>query len=366
MPMIASTSSAWPLPSTPAMPSDLALVDGRSRRRRRMRAAARRPARVRPRTVSTTTSVTVDSRVSGLGSSLPTISSASCAGGRRPRDRRWPTVVPRRMTVIASATDEHLVQLVRDEDDRQALALELAQVGEQLVDLLRHEHGGRLVQDQDPGAAVEDLEDLHPLPVADAQVLDQRVGVDAEAVARRRSRGSCCRAAPKSSRPPLRGLAAQDDVLQDGEVVGQHEVLVHHADAAPRSRRPGERKCTSRRRRGSCPRPAAACRTGSSSASTCRRRSRRRWRARCPCRTVMSMSWLATTPGNRLVIPAARPRRSRSASAAAACAPHRIDPALARTSRARDAGRTGPAGRYRVRPGRVEQDRISRRLGPEP
>ena len=71
---------------------------------------------------------------------------------------------------------EHLVELVRDEDDRQALGLELAQVAEQLVDLLRHQHRGRLVQDQDAGAAVEHLEDLHPLPVADAEVLDQRVG----------------------------------------------------------------------------------------------------------------------------------------------------------------------------------------------
>ena len=49
-------------------------------------------------------SVTVDSRVSGEGSSLPTISSASClvvvvCGSA------VPTVVPRRMTVISSATD---------------------------------------------------------------------------------------------------------------------------------------------------------------------------------------------------------------------------------------------------------------------
>ena len=44
-----------------------------------------------------------------------------------------------------------------------------------------HEHRGRLVEDQDPRAAVEDLEDLHPLPVADAQLLDQHVGVDARA-----------------------------------------------------------------------------------------------------------------------------------------------------------------------------------------
>jgi YD repeat-containing protein len=50
------------------------------------------------------TSVTVDSRVSGEGSSLPTISSASCLGVVCFGSAE-PTVVPRRMTVISSATD---------------------------------------------------------------------------------------------------------------------------------------------------------------------------------------------------------------------------------------------------------------------
>ena len=116
--------------------------------------------------------MTVDSRVSGVGSSLPTISSASW---RAVTDvgSTVATVVPRRMTVISSATCEHLVELVRDEEDGEPLGLELAQVVEQLVDLLRHEHGGGLVEDEDPGAAVEDLEDLDPLPLADPEVLDQ-------------------------------------------------------------------------------------------------------------------------------------------------------------------------------------------------
>ena len=77
---------------------------------------------------------------------------------------------------------EHLAQLVRDEDDGQALGLELAQVVEERVDLLRDEHGGRLVEDEGAGAAVEDLEDLHALAVGDAEVLDEDVGADAEAV----------------------------------------------------------------------------------------------------------------------------------------------------------------------------------------
>ena len=56
----------------------------------------------------------------------------------------------------------------------EAFVLELAQVAEQLVDLLRDEHRRRLVEDHDPRAAVEHLEDLHPLPGADPELLDQR------------------------------------------------------------------------------------------------------------------------------------------------------------------------------------------------
>ena len=116
----------------------------------------------------------------------------------------------------------------RDEEDGHALALELAQVGEQLVDLLGHEHRGGLVEDQDAGAAVEHLEDLDPLAVADAEVVDQRVGVDVEAVGGRAPR---CVGARAEVDPTVPLLVAEDDVLEDGEVVGEHEVLVHHADA---------------------------------------------------------------------------------------------------------------------------------------
>ena len=60
--------------------------------------------------------------------------------------------------------------------------LQLAQVVEERVDLLGHQHGGGLVEDEDLGAAVEHLEDLHALPLADPEILDERVGVDAEPV----------------------------------------------------------------------------------------------------------------------------------------------------------------------------------------
>ena len=63
---------------------------------------------------------------------------------------------------------EHLVQLVRDEDDRRALPRQRADDLEELVRLLRRQHGGRLVEDQDLGAAIERLQDLDALLLADA------------------------------------------------------------------------------------------------------------------------------------------------------------------------------------------------------
>ena len=101
---------------------------------------------------------------------------------------------------------QHLVELVGDEDDGGAVGFELAEVAEQFVDLLRHQHGRRLVEDQDLGAAVQHLEDLDPLALADAEVLDQGVGVDVEPV-RLADLGERARlASSKLSTPPSSGL----------------------------------------------------------------------------------------------------------------------------------------------------------------
>ena len=99
-----------------------------------------------------------------------------------------------------------------------ALGLELAQVVEERVDLLRHQDRGGLVEDDDLGAAVEDLEDLHPLALADAERLDELVGVEVEAVARRRSRWISGAGRVTDA---VQLLGAEHDVLEHGEVVGQ-------------------------------------------------------------------------------------------------------------------------------------------------
>lgn len=77
----------------------------------------------------------------------------------------------------------HLVQFVRNEDDRLSVCDELAKQMQETVGFLRRQDRGRLVQDQQFDAVVEHLQDLDPLPFANRQAGDERVGRDVETVA---------------------------------------------------------------------------------------------------------------------------------------------------------------------------------------
>ena len=125
------------------------------------------------------------------------------------------------------ADGQHLVQLVGDDDDGAALGLHLAQNGKQLVGLLRGEHGGGLVQNQDLRAPVQHLQNLHGLLFRNAHLVHRLLRVDFQTVigAQLLDLG-------------LQGLfarqlagGAQHDVLHGGEHLHQLEVLVDHADA---------------------------------------------------------------------------------------------------------------------------------------
>ena len=67
--------------------------------------------------------------------------------------------------------------------DRPTLGGHLAQRVEQRGRLLGRQDRGRLVEDQDARLAVQRLQDLHPLLLADRQLPDTRPRVDVEAVA---------------------------------------------------------------------------------------------------------------------------------------------------------------------------------------
>jgi len=61
----------------------------------------------------------------------------------------------------------HLFELVRDEDDGALLRRHQPKRLEEVIRLLGRELRGRLVEDQDAGAAIQDLEDLDALLLTD-------------------------------------------------------------------------------------------------------------------------------------------------------------------------------------------------------
>ncbi len=127
---------------------------------------------------------------------------------------------------------EDLVELVADEDDARPLGREAAQDGEDLDGLLRGENRRGLVEDQDPGAAVERLEDLDALLDPDGQLADERARVDLEAELLGQGPDLAIGLLRVEHDRVGHRLVAEDDVLGHGEDGDQHEVLVDHPDAA--------------------------------------------------------------------------------------------------------------------------------------
>ena len=118
---------------------------------------------------------------------------------------------------------------MRDEDDGEPLALQLGERAEELLDLLRHEHRCRLVEDDRASTAEEHLDDLDALTIAHADVLDHGIGVHRESVVLTDLLDPLA-GLGHPQHTAASGLVSQDDVLENGEVVGELEVLVHHAD----------------------------------------------------------------------------------------------------------------------------------------
>jgi hypothetical protein len=123
-----------------------------------------------------------------------------------------------------------LAELVRDEQDGAAAgAREVAHVAQHLVGLLRCQHRGGLVQDQQARLQVQLLEQLQLLLLAGGQ--PGRRGIQVEPERRGRQEGLELRAL----RPPVdhggRAAAGQQQVLGHRHARRQREVLVDHADA---------------------------------------------------------------------------------------------------------------------------------------
>ncbi len=123
-----------------------------------------------------------------------------------------------------------LVELVADDDRADALALEPDDQVEQVLRVALVQGCGRLVEDQQPDRLVQRLGDLDELLLADADVLDLRAGVVAQADAVQQFGRLLLRLAPVDDAAAVQ-FAAEEDVLGDGQLGDERELLVDDRDA---------------------------------------------------------------------------------------------------------------------------------------
>ena len=126
---------------------------------------------------------------------------------------------------------EDLLELVGDEEDGDAAGLEVANDVEEGAHLLLRQGGGGLVHDDEPGVAYERAADGDQLLVGDGEVADRLVQVDGEADLGDGFRGDPAHARAVDQGASGGNLAAERDILHDGEVGEDGEVLVDDAHA---------------------------------------------------------------------------------------------------------------------------------------
>ena len=235
MPASASSSSDWPLPATPAMPT---ISPARTAKLIPL-------TRGTPWSPATTRSLHLEHRLARPRRPLldpqqhlaadHQLGQLLLAGLGGPAVRHHG---PGAHDADLVGHRHDLAQLVGDQDDGAPLRLQVPQDAEQMVGLLRRQHARGLVQDQDARAAEQGLEDLDPLLHAHGQARHRRVEVDLEPVValQRRDLGPGPLGAVGQGEA---ALGAEQQVLQHGERLDQHEVLVDHADARPGSRPAG-------------------------------------------------------------------------------------------------------------------------------
>ena len=126
---------------------------------------------------------------------------------------------------------EDVVDVVADQEDADALVLELADEVADLGRLGRAEGGRRLVHDQDPRVEVDRPGDGHRLALAAGEGLDRRAKRVKFGFRRPITLRVASSMAPSSSVPqPRRHLAAEEHVGRRIDVVGEGQRLVDRLD----------------------------------------------------------------------------------------------------------------------------------------
>ena len=242
-PTIASTSSSWPLPATPAMPKISPARISKSTPADDLAAAVVADLQARRPSGGRRPDATRRGRRRAGRRARP--SARRGPPRRSPSAARWPTTLPRRMTVIRSAISRTSYSLwlmktmLWPSSARRRRTAKISSVSWGV----RTAVGSSRTRTR--ALPVEGLEDLDPLLPADRQLADLDVRVDLEPEPLAELDDPPARLLPVEEDRVGHRLLAEEDVLGDGQDRDQHEVLVDHVDPAAdrvrRARRSGRR-----------------------------------------------------------------------------------------------------------------------------
>ncbi len=160
--------------------------------------------------------------------------------GRRRRHRAGDAARPQDGDAVCDR--KHLVELVADEDNGTPVIAQLPQQRGQLRDLRRRQHRRGLIEDQHVGAAEEQAQNFYDLPDVHRRRLGRHVPRHGDAGLKRERDGGGAGARAVDDAAARHRFVPEDQVFEQREARDQHELLVHHADAArERIGRPRER-----------------------------------------------------------------------------------------------------------------------------
>ena len=137
---------------------------------------------------------------------------------------------------------QHLAQLVRNKDDPKAIGRQPPQHHKQPLGFLGCQNGSGFIQNEDAGIAIECLEDFNALLLAHREIGNATVDIDLQPALGNDGLNPGARggASPQGEQR----LGAKANIVEAREILGQREMLVHHADPdrqgrARRARRQG-------------------------------------------------------------------------------------------------------------------------------
>ena len=122
----------------------------------------------------------------------------------------------------------HLVQFVRNIENRRSLGRQFAQRQEKLVGFLRGQHAGRFIENQQLRVLQQAAHDLDPLTLADGKRMHHAIRVERQAVGGRHldHPAAQCLGIPAARQ-------SQSHVFQHRQRFEQRQMLEHHADTEP-------------------------------------------------------------------------------------------------------------------------------------